>query len=295
MTTIAFVGLGAMGLPMARNLVLRQFQVRGFDLKREAVDAFADAGGTAGTSVADAAKDADMLILMTVNIAQAETALFAGGGLDALKPGAVVVLMATCPPAAVAALGERVTQAGCALVDAPVSGGVVGATGGTLTIMAAAPRPVFERARPVLSALGDKLFHVGEKVGQGATVKTVNQLLCGVHIAAAAEALALAERAGIEGKVALDILGGSAASSWMLRDRGPRMLEADPAVTSAVDIFVKDLGIVLDAGRAAKVATPLAALAHQLFLSASANRLGASDDSQVVQVYRDLAGLGGDS
>jgi 3-hydroxyisobutyrate dehydrogenase len=157
--------------------------------------------------------------------------------------------------------------------------------------MAAAPRAVFEDARPVLAALGDKLFHVGETWGQGATVKTVNQLLCGVHIAAAAEALALAQKAGIAGGVALEILGGSAASSWMLKDRGPRMLEDEPAVTSAVDIFVKDLGIVLDAGRSAKVPTPLAALAHQLFLSASGQGHGAQDDSQVIAVYRQLAGL----
>jgi 3-hydroxyisobutyrate dehydrogenase len=292
MTTIGFIGLGAMGLPMARNLVQRQFQVRGFDLKRESVEALADFGGAAANSAADAAKDVEILILMVVNIAQAETALFTAGALEAMKPGGLVVLMATCPPAAVAALGERVSQGGCALIDAPVSGGVVGATNGTLTIMAAAPKPIFERARPVLSALGDKLFHVGEKVGQGATVKTVNQLLCGVHIASCAEALALAQRAGIDGQIALDILGGSAASSWMLRDRGPRMLEDDPVVTSAVDIFVKDLGIVLDAGRSAKVATPLAALAHQLFLSASAQGLGAKDDSQVVQIYRGLAGIG---
>jgi 3-hydroxyisobutyrate dehydrogenase len=123
-------------------------------------------------------------------------------------------------------------------------------------------------------------------------VKTVNQLLCGVHIASCAEALALAQRAGIDGQIALDILGGSAASSWMLKDRGPRMLEDDPAVSSAVDIFVKDLGIVLDAGRSSKVATPLAALAHQLFLAASAKGLGGKDDSQVVQIYRSLAGIG---
>lgn len=292
MTTVGFVGLGAMGLPMAKNLVERQFKVQGFDLRREALDALAEAGGTPAATAAEAAKGADVLLLMVVNMAQAESVLFAGGALEALPPGAIVVLMATCAPAAVVALGERVSQAGCALVDAPVSGGVVGATKATLTIMTAAPMSTFQKAKPVLDALGDKVFHVGETLGQGATVKTVNQLLCGVHIAACAEALALAERAGIEGSVALKILGGAAASSWMLHDRGPRMLEENPVVSSAVDIFVKDLGIVLDAGRSSKVMTPLAALAHQMFLAASAKGLGAKDDSQVVQVYRDLAGLG---
>ncbi|MFZ4533796.1 MAG: NAD(P)-dependent oxidoreductase [Alsobacter sp.] len=292
MTTVGFVGLGAMGLPMARNLLQRQFRVRGFDVRRDAVDAITAAGGTGCVSAAEAAAGADVLVLMVVNMAQAEAVLFEAGGLAALRDGGVVVLMATCPPAAVQSLGERIAEGGRRFIDAPVSGGVVGATGGTLTIMAAAPRAVFEEARPVLAALGDKLFHVGERWGQGATVKTVNQLLCGVHIAAAAEALALAQKAGIAGGVALEILGGSAASSWMLKDRGPRMLEDEPAVTSAVDIFVKDLGIVLDAGRSAKVPTPLAALAHQLFLSASGQGLGARDDSQVIAVYRQLAGLG---
>jgi putative dehydrogenase len=119
-------------------------------------------------------------------------------------------------------------------------------------------------------------------------VKTVNQLLCGVHIAAAAEAFSLAAKAGIEPEILLEILGGSAASSWMLRDRGPRMLEAEPPVASAVDIFVKDLGIVLDAGRSSRAALPLAAAAHQMFLATSGLGHGAADDSQVLRAYRAL-------
>jgi 3-hydroxyisobutyrate dehydrogenase len=157
--------------------------------------------------------------------------------------------------------------------------------------MASAPDPVFARFRPVLAALGDKLFHVGQEPGQGAAVKTVNQLLCGVHIAVAAEAVALAEKAGIDGKLALEILGGSAAASWMLNNRGPRMFETDPQVASAVDIFVKDLGIVADAGRASKTHLPIAAAALQMFVAASAMGLGGKDDSQVVEVYRRMAGL----
>ncbi|PSC03452.1 NAD(P)-dependent oxidoreductase [Alsobacter soli] len=288
---VGFVGLGAMGLPMAQNLVRRQFRVRGFDMRREAVDALAQAGGVAAGSAREAAEGADALVLMVVNAAQAEAVLFDASALEALAPGATVIVMATCPPAAAKALAERVAATGRSFVDAPVSGGVVGAIAGTLTIMASAPKAVFEGAKPVLSALGDKLFHVGEEPGQGSAVKTVNQLLCGVHIAAAAEGLALAEKAGIDGRIFLEILGGSAASSWMLKDRGPRMLEDEPRVTSAVDIFVKDLGIVLDAGRASKSATPLAAVAHQFFLSASAQGLGGKDDSQVVEVYRALAGM----
>jgi len=169
-----------------------------------------------------------------------------------------------------------------------VSGGVVGAEAATLTIMAAAPQATFEAARPVLDALGDKVFHVGVEPGQGAMVKTVNQLLCGVHIAVTAEAFSLAAKVGVDLDVMLEILSGSSASSWMLKNRGPRMLQTDPEVTSAVDIFVKDLGIVLEAGRDVKAALPLAALAHQMFLAVSGQGGGADDDSQVIRAYRAL-------
>jgi 3-hydroxyisobutyrate dehydrogenase len=191
----------------------------------------------------------------------------------------------------VQALARRVQDAGRRFVDAPVSGGVVGAINASLTIMAAADAATFAAIRPVLDAFGQRVFHVGTRAGQGATVKTVNQLLCGVHIAVAAEAFALAAKVGVDASVLLEILGGSAASSWMLKDRGPRMLRADPEVTSAVDIFVKDLGIVLEAGREAKAALPIAAVAHQLFLAASGRGDGAADDSQVIRSYYALNGL----
>ena len=288
MTTIGFIGLGSMGLPMAKNLATRGFAVRGFDVRASAVHGLAEAGGARASAPEDAADNVDVLILMVVNAAQAETVLFEGGALAALRENGVVVLMATCPPAAVEAIAARVIEAGRRFVDAPVSGGVVGAKAATLTIMAAAPRVTFEAVKPVLGALGEKVFHVGERPGQGAMVKTVNQLLCGVHTAAAAEAFSLADKVGVDLNVLLEILGGSSASSWMLKDRGPRMLQEEPPVTSAVDIFVKDLGIVLEAGRDTKAALPLAALAHQMFLAVSGQGYGDSDDSQVIRAYKAL-------
>jgi L-threonate 2-dehydrogenase len=290
MATVGFVGLGSMGLPMARNLAARGFAVRGFDVRASAMDALVDAGGERAASSAEAANGADTLVLMVVNATQAEQVLFADGALDALAPGGIVVLMATCAPGAVGALAARVLAAGRRFVDAPVSGGVVGASGGTLTVMAAAPRDTFDAAKPMLDVFGDKVFHVGEQPGQGAVVKTVNQLLCGVHIAVAAEAFSLAAKVGVDLKVMLEILSGSSASSWMLRDRGPRMLASDPEVSSAVDIFVKDLGIVLEAGRETKAALPLAAVAHQMFLATSGRGEGGADDSQVIRTYNALNG-----
>ncbi len=285
MKTIGFVGLGSMGLPMAKHLVAKGFEVRGFDVRPAAVSALAEAGGIRAASATDAARDADALVLMVVNAAQAQDILFGQNALAALSKAGTVIVMATCAPAAVEAMAAKVIASGRSFVDAPVSGGVVGASGATLTIMAAAPKATFDAARPVLAAMGDKLFHVGEKPGQGAMAKTVNQLLCGVHIAAAAEALALAGKVGMDRNVLLQIVGNSAAGSWMLRDRGPRMLESDPAVTSTIDIFVKDLGIVLDAGRDSKAALPLASAAHQLFIASSGRGDGAADDSQIIRGY----------
>jgi len=291
MTRVAFVGLGAMGLPMARNLLSSGFTVTGYDLNAAALDALESGGGQRSKSAAEAAAEADILILMVVNAAQAEAVLFEGGALEALRPDGVVALMATCPPSAVESINARVLKAGRRLIDSPVSGGVAGAKAATLTIMAAGPKDTFDKAKPAFDALGDKVFHVGETPGQGAMVKTVNQLLCGVHIAVVAEAFALAAKVGVDLRILLEIMSGSAASSWMLKDRGPRMLEAEPEVTSAVDIFVKDLGIVLDAGRDTKAALPLAAAAHQMFLATSGHGNGKADDSQVIRSYFALNGV----
>lgn len=285
---IAFIGLGAMGAAMAETLVKKQYHVTGYDMRPEAVARLASHGGTGAASVEEAASGADLLILMVVNADQAEDVLFDKLALEALKPEATVIVCSTCSPDRVEAMARRVEKTGRHFIDAPVSGGVTGAATGTLTIMAAAPKPIFEKARPVLAAMGSSLFHLGEHPGQGAAMKVVNQLLCGVHIAVAAEGLAFAERAGIDPKQALEVLSGSAAQSWMLKARGPRMVDYDDIVTSAVDIFVKDLGLVLDSGRAARMALPLAAAAHQLFLAASGMGHGHEDDSQVIETYRAL-------
>jgi 3-hydroxyisobutyrate dehydrogenase len=227
---------------------------------------------------------------MVVNAAQAEQVLFADGALEALPAEGIVCLMATCPPGAVERIAARVLASGRRFVDAPVSGGVAGARAASLTIMAATDADTYAAALPLFNALGQRIFHVGSKPGQGAMVKTVNQLLCGVHIAAVAEAFALAAKVGVDLKVLLDIMSGSAASSWMLKDRGPRMLQSEPEITSAVDIFVKDLGIVMEAGRDAQAAVPIAALAHQMFVAASGSGSGRADDSQVIRSYYALNG-----
>jgi len=286
---IGFIGLGAMGFPMAINLVKAGHAVTAFDFNEDALKNFADQGGRIADSAADAAKSAEFFVVMVVNGDQADDVLFgAVNAVESLPSGACVIASCTQPPAQARALGEKLAGHQLALVDAPVSGGVAGAQAGTLAIMASCPAHVFEKVRPVLDVVGRNIFHVGEDHGAGSTAKLINQLLCGVHIVAAAEALQLAEAAGVDPKSVFDIVSLSAASSWMLNDRGPRMLDADPEVRSAVDIFVKDLGIVLDHGRDARHALPLSAAAHQMFLAASGAGLGKADDSQVIQTYRSL-------
>jgi putative dehydrogenase len=287
---IAFIGLGAMGRRMVARLLQGGFAVNGYDVSAVARDAVATLGAQPAASAAEAARDADAVILMVVDAAQAAQVLFEDGVVRALAVGRPILLMATCPAWLVSDIAERVTAMGRGFVDAPVSGGTAGAETGTLTIMASAPSAVLNPVRPIFAVLGHKLVHVGERPGQAATLKTINQLLCGVHIAAAAEAFALAAKCGLNLPMVLDVLGDSAASSWMLNDRGPRMLESDPAVSSAVDIFVKDLGLVLDTARHTKAAAPLAAIAHQFFLATSGRGLGGADDSQVLRSYAALNG-----
>ncbi|MEQ1649101.1 MAG: NAD(P)-dependent oxidoreductase [Hyphomicrobiaceae bacterium] len=288
-TAIAFVGLGAMGHAMASTLLRHQIRVTGYDIRPEARAKFAHAGGNTAETVIDTAKAGNVLILMPVNADQADSILFAAGALAASPPDTTVIIMSTCAPGRIAEIAKKVEATGRNFIDAPVSGGVVGAEAGSLSIMAAGKRDVYDQHHKVLAAMGSGLVYIGPNPGQGAAMKIVNQLLCGIHIAAAAEGLAFAERQGIDPNLALDILSGSAASSWMLKNRGPRMVEKDPSVTSAVDIFVKDLSLVLDAGRSTKMGLPLAALAHQAFLAASGMGLGAADDSQVIATYQALA------
>lgn len=290
---IGFIGLGSMGSRMAAHLCARGYRVRGYDVRAEARAGFEKEGGIWADAAKDTALGADFLVLMVVNVAQAEQLLFEAGVLDALPKESGVVLMATCPAADVERISKAVTKAGRCFVDAPVSGGVAGAASATLTIMTACANETFSRVEPLLQAMGDKVHHVGPSPGQGALVKTINQLLCGVHLAAAAEAVSLGAQADIDPQILINIFSESSASSWMLRDRGSRMIAGEPQVTSAIDIFVKDLGIVLDAGQRLKAPTPLASIAQQMFLAVSGQGFGQVDDSQVVRAYRAMTGVSG--
>ncbi|WP_336643408.1 NAD(P)-dependent oxidoreductase [Microbacterium sp. MMO-113] len=287
-STVAVIGLGAMGLPMATRLAER-FAVRGFDIAAERVALAAEAGVTPAASAADAVDGADAVLVAVRTGQQLEALLFGEDGLAPhLADGAVVILTSTVGTDGIDAIATQLAAHGAQLVDAPLSGGPVRAGEGDLLIVVGATPSALETARPVLDQLASTLSIVGDKPGDGQALKTVNQLLCGVHIAAAAEALALADALGLDRARTLDALTAGAANSFMLGNRGPRALQAydeDGAeVLSRLDIFVKDLGIVGDAARRAHLSTPVAAAAEQLFLLGEAQGLGALDDSAVIRV-----------
>jgi len=286
-STVAVLGLGAMGLPMARHLA-SSFSVRAYDIDP---DRAAAAGGFAEvcSSAHDAATGSDAVLVAVRNQEQLVALLWGDDGIvPALADGAVVVLTSTVGIDAVRDVAERLAGDNVHLVDAPVSGGPGRAGTGDLLVVVGAGDDAWEAGQPVLQEMASTLVRVGERAGDGQSMKTVNQLLCGVHIAAAAEALALAGALGLDQAKALETLMAGAAASFMLGDRGPRALQAfddgGAEVRSRLDIFVKDMGIVAAAARDVHVATPVAGAAQHLFLLGEAAGLGAEDDSSIIRL-----------
>ncbi|MBY6048821.1 NAD(P)-dependent oxidoreductase [Vannielia litorea] len=289
-TGTAIIGLGVMGRGMAKNILAAGIPLTGYDMAQPALDALKAMGGTPATSAAEAANGTSLLILMVVNAAQARAALFEQGAAAALSPGATVMLSSTVAPFAARAIGDELAEMGHHLLDAPVSGGQVGAEAGTLTIMASGSAQAFARAEKVLEATAGTLHRLGDEPGMGATYKVVHQLAAGVHIAAAAELMSFGAKAGCDPQKLHEIVMASAGASWMLGNRGPRMMEADPEVTSTVEIFIKDLGLVEETAKEAEAPVPLAALSLQLFSAARALGHGKADDALVIRAYEALTG-----
>ena len=290
MTTVAVLGLGAMGLPMASHLAsLEGFEVRGFDIAPARRELAVLAGASDAATAAQASEGAAVAVISVRDGAQLESVLFGPeGAAQALAPGAAVIVTSTVGEEAVTSAAERLAERGIHTVDAPVSGGPVRAGQGDLLIMVGAPRAALEAAREVLEALSSTLEVVGEAVGQGQQLKTVNQLLCGIHTAAAAEALALAHRMGLDLDRVIEVLGQGAAASFMLADRGPRIARQlrgeEPELRSRLDVIGKDMRIVADLARSLRLATPTASGADQLYRLGEAAGLGAADDSIIATV-----------
>uniref|UniRef100_A0A7S4RHS5 3-hydroxyisobutyrate dehydrogenase n=1 Tax=Alexandrium monilatum TaxID=311494 RepID=A0A7S4RHS5_9DINO len=282
---VAFVGLGAMGRGMASCLVERGPPLSVYDVRPEAADELVKRGARRADSPCSCAEGADVLVVAVVNAQQVSQVLFDGpGAVFAGSFRGVCVVCSTLSPAFMAELAAKVAGRGAVLVDAPMSGGTLRAARGDLTFMVSGPPPALARCRFVLEAMG-KYFVLGTEPGLGSGMKLVNQVLAGTHIVAAAEAMALAARQGLDTRQVFDIIVSAAGNSFMFENRVPHMLDDDPTPHSALDIWPKDLGIVLDEARRLGFPCPMAGQALQQYLAGKALGLGSKDDSFVVKVY----------
>ena len=274
--TVAVIGLGAMGLGMARSLLRGGLVVRGCDVNPDAVATLVADGGIAAASPAVAAEGADIVAVVVVNAAQAEAVLFGeNGAVAALRPGAVVIASPTMAPQEAQDFARRAEEAGVLYLDAPISGGTARAAEGRLTVMASGSEEAFAAAQPALDAMAETVYRLGDTVGIGSSFKIVNQLLAGVHIAAACEAITFAKSLGLDISRVFDVITKSAGNSWMFENRVPHVLSGDYTPMSAVSIFTKDLGIVSDLGRKQVFPLPMTSAALQLFVMTQAAGMGA--------------------
>jgi len=283
---VGVIGLGAMGLGVARSLLRAGFRTHACDVRREVLTAFAAEGGIACATPAELGAACEVVLTLVVNAAQTEAALLGEhGAAAAMRAGSVVIASSTVAPEFAESLAARLAAMGLGMIDAPVSGGAAKAASGQMTVMAAGSAENFAKVEDVFQAIAQKVYRLGDAPGAGSKVKMINQLLAGVHIAAAAEAMALGIRAGADPAVLYEVISNSAGSSWMFQNRVPHILAGDYTPLSAVNIFVKDLGIVLDTAKKAAFPLPLTATAHQMFLTAAAAGRGGEDDSAVVKNF----------
>ncbi len=283
---IGVIGLGAMGFGIARSLLRGGFNVHGYDVRETALAQLAAENGIACDTPEQLAQQCEVLIIVVVNAEQTEDVLFGpNGACGSLRPGSVVVACATVSPDFASNVAQRLAEHQVLMLDAPISGGAARAASGELSMMTSGPPDAYAKVEAVLAAMAKNVYRLGEDHGTGSKVKIINQLLAGVHIAAAAEAMALGIREGVDARALYEVITHSAGNSWMFENRVPHILEGDYTPLSAVDIFVKDLGLVLDTARSSKFPLPLSAAAHQLFMMASAAGHGKEDDSAVIKVF----------
>lgn len=286
------VGLGSMGLGVAGALLRAGIETSGCDVDAGAAARFAALGGRVAADPAGAAEGSEVAVIVVVNEAQTERVLFGDRGVaSGLVPGGTILSCATMSPDAARRFEGRAQGLGLRYLDAPISGGAARAAEGELTIMASGAPEAFAQARPVLEAMAARVYELGDAAGTGAAFKVVNQLLAGVHIAAACEAITLARAMNLDLGRVYEVITASAGNSWMFENRVPHVLEGDYAPRSAVDIFTKDLGIVADIGRGLSFPTPLAATALQMFVMTAAAGMGRDDDASVARMLGKLAGL----
>jgi 3-hydroxyisobutyrate dehydrogenase len=289
---LGVIGLGTMGYGAAISAQRRGFSTLGLDISPANIKRFTDTGGKVASDIASLTAECDAFLILVVNATQTEAVLFGDNGLAAhAKPGSVIIAAATVDPSLPPVWEKQLNERGLHFIDGPVSGGAVKAEAGEMTVMASGKPEAFAVAHDVLEAYAGKVYRLGDQAGPGSTVKMVNQHLAGVHIAAACEAMALGIKAGADPHQLYEVICNSAGMSWMFQNRVPHILAGDYTPLSAVTIFVKDLGIVLDAAQKLTMALPLASSAHQLYLGASGAGFGQEDDSAVIKLYAQMTGI----
>jgi 2-hydroxy-3-oxopropionate reductase len=290
-TTIAFIGLGIMGSPMAVHLQEAGFDVVGYNLHPERTKPLVAAGGTAAGSIAEAVKDADVVAVMVPDSPDVQLVLAGDGGVfDNAREGALVIDFSSIRPDVTADLATQARSRGFRLLDAPVSGGEAGAKNAALSIMVGGDEADFAEAAPVFDAVGKTIVHVGPN-GAGQTVKAANQLIVATNIQAVAEALVFLEAYGVDTAAALDVLGGGLAGSAVLNQKRANMTSRSFEPGFRIDLHHKDMGIVTSAAREAGVVLPVGAVMAQLMASARANGDGGLDHSALLRGVERLSGI----
>ena len=288
---IGVIGLGSMGYGIATSLLRAGHEVHGADMNPDAVARLQSEGAQAG-SLAEATASLDALAVVVLNAEQTRGVLFGENGIAGrLRPGAVVICCVTVPPDFARDMAASCERLGLHFLDAPISGGSVRAADGRLAIMASGTEDAFLAARPMLDACAETVFELGDSAGMGSAMKAVNQMLAGTHIAAMAEAITFGMTQGIAPETFLKVIPDCAGTSWMLENRAPHVVAGDYTPHSAVNIWLKDLGIVLSAAKEAVFSAPLTVAALEQFSAAVRMGLGREDDAAVAKVYAESAGL----
>ena len=289
---IGFIGIGAMGKPMALNLLKAGHELYVFDVVAAAVADMVAQGGQACTSPKELAQKTEAVITMLPNAKIVESTLTGENGLLAgSRPGQVFIDMSSVSAGSTKLMAKLAGEKGVGYVDAPVSGGVAGATAGTLTIMVGGSADDVAKVQPILQAMGKNIHHVGE-VGAGDSIKVVNNLLLGINMAAVAEALVLGVKSGLSPQVMLDIIKGSSGRSYALEAKTPGfILKNNFAAGFAIDLQYKDLELAAETAKSLGMPLPLGSMAQQIFEMARAKGLGREDISAVIKVWEELVGV----
>jgi 3-hydroxyisobutyrate dehydrogenase-like beta-hydroxyacid dehydrogenase len=284
---LGFIGLGAIGAPMAKTLVTSGFQLSVFDILPERMRPLVEAGARGASSPAEASENAEAIIIMVMTASQVEDVLFGDdGAVQALAPGSALLIMSTIGPEKVGTLAGELAESELRVLDAPVSGGPSRAEEGDLLIMVGGARDLLDESRSVLETMGSTVVHCGESPGDGQAVKMVNQLLVGIHLAAAGEALAYADALGLDPRFVFEAVKKGAANSFMLENRGDSMLSGEFAGGSKLEILIKDVDLAVEAAKKQGFHAPLGSAAHEIYQQASELGLSDEEDAGVIRIFQ---------